>query len=196
MPQQVSAILLAAGSSKRMGQSKQLLLLKGKPVIRHCLDTLLSSEIRDIVVVLGSIEEEMKTTVDGLPVKVVFNTNPGSDMADSVRTGLRAVDGASTGILICLADQPLVTAGTIRMLVAHHNDGTGNILVPQFKTMNGHPVLFPEYLLKDIFHGGILRDIIKKYPGNISLLPVEDEGVILDLDTPEDYRNMREKTGS
>jgi len=125
----------------------------------------------------------------------VFNTISGSDMADSVRTGLSAVDEASTGILISLADQPLVSLDTIKMLVAYHNREPEKILIPQYKKKKGHPVVFPRNLLQDIFDGGILRDIIKKYSGRTGLLPVDDEGIILDIDLPEDYRDIQVKIG-
>jgi molybdenum cofactor cytidylyltransferase len=173
-----------------MGKLKQLLLLNGKPMIRHCLDSILSSGLRDIVVVLGSGGSEMNNTLNGLPVSVVFNEDPESDMTASVRTGLREVDDASTGILVSLADQPLVSSETIRTLVRAHIREPDKIIIPVYKTKKGHPVLLPKGLLKDIFERGTLRDVINKHSGRVRLLSVSDEGVVLDVDTIEDYRKM------
>ncbi|MBI5056110.1 MAG: nucleotidyltransferase family protein [Nitrospirae bacterium] len=173
-----------------MGQSKQLLPLKDKPMIRHCLDALISSGIKDIVVVLGSGDMRTVMAVKGLPVYIVFNNVPESDMAGSVRTGLKSVLNSSTGVLISLADQPLVSVETIKTLVAHHEEGPDKILIPQYETKKGHPVLLPKNLLEDIFPDGTLRDIIRKHSDRVILVPVTDEGVIIDVDTTEDYNRI------
>ncbi|MBI5742100.1 MAG: nucleotidyltransferase family protein [Nitrospirae bacterium] len=190
MEGRVSAVLLAAGSSKRMGQLKQLLPLKGKPIIRHSLDALLSAGLDDIVVVLGERNPDLINIVGGLPVRVVFNTVPGSDMAESLRTGLRSVDCSSTGILISLADHPMASSATIQVLVSLHHQKPDRILVPRYEMRKGHPVLLPSILLKDIHKGGTLRDVIGKYPERIRPVEVEDRGVVLDIDTMEDYENL------
>lgn len=169
-----------------MGQLKQLLPLKGKPMIMHSLDTLLSSGIRDIIVVL-SPDSPAVTAVNKLPIRIVFNPEQGSDMAESLRTGFRAAAESSNGILISLADQPLVTVETVRSLLALHMRNPDRIFIPQYETKKGHPVLLPKNLLEDIFYGGTLRDIMRKYSEKVLLVPVMDEGVVLDVDTIDDY---------
>jgi molybdenum cofactor cytidylyltransferase len=173
-----------------MGQLKQLLPLRGKPMMRHSLDTLLSSGIRDIIVVLNRADSPTVTAVKGLSVRMVFNPVPGSDMAESLRTGLRVVAKSSGGVLISLADQPLVSVETIKHLIALHEREPDMILIPQYEIKKGHPVLLPKDLLEYIFYGGTLRDVIKKYPGRVRLLPVMDEGVVLDIDTMDDYKKI------
>ena len=195
MPHQVSAILLAAGSSRRTGRLKQLLPLKGKPIIRHSLDALLASGIGDIVVVLRSGDPDTIRVVNRLPVYIVFNPIQESDMAGSLRTGLRGVDKSSIGVLVSLADQPLVSAETIKLLAARHCQEPDRIFIPRYETKKGHPVLLPKSLLEDIYSGGTLRDIIKRYPERVSLVPVTDEGVIIDIDTMEEYRKVLIKFG-
>lgn len=169
---------------------KQLLPLKGKPLMRHSLDTLLSSGIGDIVVVLNNGDSPTAMAVKGSPVYMVFNPVPEGDMAGSLRAGLRAVDKSSSGVLISLADQPLVSVETIKSLVALHGQQPDKILIPQYETKKGHPVLLPKSILEDIFYGGTLRDIINKYPERVRLLPVTDEGVVLDIDTADDYKKL------
>ncbi len=164
-------------------------------MIRHSLDSLLSSGIEDIIVVLGSHHEEVAAALDGLAVTMVMNEIPGSDMAESIRTGLRAVRTSSKGILISLSDQPLVSVDTLNTLLYYHGEEPEKILIPCFGGKKGHPVLFPEDVIRDIFRGGNLRDITKRYPEKVSLIPVMDEGIVLDIDTMEDYRNILIKVG-
>ena len=103
-----------------MGRSKQLLPLGPKPVIRHCLDSVIAAGITDIVVVLGAGGDEIQAAIDGMPVRTAVNNDPQSDMAGSVRLGLTQVAPESTGVLVCLSDHPLVSAGTISTIVDTH----------------------------------------------------------------------------
>lgn len=105
-----------------MGRPKQLLPLNGKSAIRHCLDGIIAAGVRDVVVVLGMNGGEAAAAFAGLMVKVAFNGNAESEMAESVRIGLRETDPAASGVLVCLADHPLVSAETIGTLIALHAD--------------------------------------------------------------------------
>ena len=189
----VSAIVLAAGLSSRMGRVKQLLLLARKPVIRHCLDALLDSGIRDILVVIGPQHEEIVKRLQGLPVRIAVNETPNSEMADSLRIGLRALGLAQTGVLVCLSDHPLVSAMTIRALADAYRDSPDRIIIPVYGGRRGHPALFPIAMISDIFSGMTLRDIVQNNSRSVLTINVDDEGVLLDLDTEEDYRAMQKK---
>lgn len=191
MPPQVSAIVLAAGSSRRMGRSKQLLPLGPSSVIRHCLDSIVDSGLRDIVIVLGVDCAGMADAISGMPVRPVVNADPRSDMAGSVRLGLRQVAPASTGVLICLADHPLVSSETVTGLVNAHRSSPDSILIPLYQGRRGHPTLFPRKAIDDIFTAETLRDVIVSRAGSVRTVDVDDEGVVLDLDTPEDYERIR-----
>lgn len=193
MPPQVSAIVLAAGSSRRMGRSKQLLPLGHSPVIRHCLDSVVASGLQDIVVVLGADHDGTAAAISGMPVRTVVNADPGSDMAGSVRLGLREAEPASTGVLICLADHPLVSTATIRKIINAHSGSPEVIVIPVYKGRRGHPTLFPATVIQDIFSGKTLRDVITAHAGSVRTIDVGDEGVVLDLDTTEDYERIRER---
>jgi len=162
----------------------------------HSLDTLLSSGIRDIFVVLNNGDSPAAMAVKGLPVHIVFNPIQESDMAESLKAGLGMVVRSSSGVLISLADQPLVSVETIKSLVALHGQEPDRIFIPQYETKKGHPVLLPKSLLEDIYSGGTLRDIINRYPERVSLVPVTDEGVIIDIDTMEEYRKVLIKFGN
>ena len=173
-----------------MGQSKLLLPLKEKPVARHCLETIIASGIEDIVIVLGMDGDPLAKAVDGLPVRIAFNRNIESDMAESVRAGLHQVDTGSSGVLICLADHPLVSVETFRTLVRSHIEDPDKIMIPSFLGRRGHPTLFPMPVVREIFSLQSLREVVHKDPDRVSVIPVTDEGGILDMDTPEDYKKI------
>src|SRR5208283_651688 len=192
MHHQVSAILLAAGSSIRMGRLKQLLPLDGKPLIRHCIDSIIAAGVGDVVVVLG-ISDELSRVLDGLPVRIAFNKKSKTDMAESVRIGLCATGHPSSGVMVSLSDHPLVSAETLKLLIDRHFEDPDKIIVPLYDKKKGHPALFPRHLIAEIFSSATLRDIVNKYPERTQLVEVRDEGVITDIDTIEDYERAVRK---
>jgi molybdenum cofactor cytidylyltransferase len=189
----ISAILLAAGSSRRMGQSKQLLPLEGKLIIEHCLDGIIRAGISDIVVVLGRNSGILSKALGSQPVKIAFNAALDSEMADSVRVGLSSVEGSASGILVSLSDHPLVSPETVKTLVNLHAATPDKILIPGYSGRKGHPVLFPRSVIDEIFSSGTLRDIVAKEPARTQIVEITDEGVIIDIDTMEDYNRVVER---
>lgn len=173
-----------------MGRSKQLLPLGPKPVIRHCLDSVIEAGIRDIVVVLGRESGGIAAAIGGLPVRTAVNNDRQSDMAGSVRKGLGEIDPASAGVLICLSDHPLVSADTIATIIGTHHAAADSIIIPIHNARRGHPTLFPRAVIEEIFFAPTLRDVIASNAGLVRTVEVDDEGVILDLDTPEDYERI------
>jgi len=177
-----------------MGQVKQLLPLGNKLVIRHCLDTIIAAGVRDIVVVVEPKSEgKIAEALQGLPIRMVTSSNPDAEMAQSVRTGLRAVSKSFTGVLICLSDHPLASAQTLKLLITTHRENPHKIIVPFYDGKGGHPSLFPREIVEEIFSGCTLREILRRDPDRVKYVAVADEGVILDMDTVEDYQRMHEK---
>ncbi|MDA8082611.1 MAG: nucleotidyltransferase family protein [Nitrospiraceae bacterium] len=188
---QVSALLLAAGSSRRMGRTKQLLPVSERPAVTLCAAKLLEAGVTDVVVVTGTDHEGILDALAGLPLRYARNNNPGSDMAASVRAGLVALDpSAVTGVLVCLSDHPLVAADTIRALVRTHQEDKDTVLIPSCQGRRGHPSLFPFSVIQKIYSAASLRDIIRDASVKSLVLELEDEGVFLDMDTQEDYRRI------
>ncbi len=175
-----------------MGKLKQLLPLADKSAIRHCLDAITSTGIREVTVVLGPEHETIRREIEGFPVRIAVNERADSEMAESVRAGL-ASSPSFTGVLICLADHPLVSAGTLRRLIGTHVLGPDKIVVPSYKGRRGHPCLFPFDAVRKVFSGMNLRQIIAADTSRVEYVGVDDEGVVLDMDTEEDYRVMLEK---
>jgi molybdenum cofactor cytidylyltransferase len=178
-----------------MGRIKQLLPLGNKPVISHCLDTLIASEINDIVVVLGQHRAEILRSLGALPhqVKIAYNDIPGSEMAESVRIGLGILKASSSGVLVCLSDHPMVSRETFKTLIGVHGKDPDKIIIPLYRGARGHPTLFPARVIREVLTGHTLREITSSHPEKVRYQEVEDEGVILDLDTVEDYRKLSEK---
>lgn len=190
MPQQVSAVLLAAGLSGRMGRPKQLLPLGDRTVIEQCIGSIIAAGLAEIVVVLGPGQEEIAQLIRPLPVAIAANDIGQSEMADSVRTGLRAVGAGASGILICLSDHPLIMPETIRAVIALHREHPESIIIPCCSGKRGHPALFPMGIIREISGKNSLRDVRDSRAETIRYMDVADEGVLLDMDTPEDYARI------
>ncbi len=174
-----------------MGCSKQLLPLADKPVIRWCLDALLAAGLEDILVVLGPTGQEVADRVKDLPVTIVRNNDPDSDMAGSVKTGLNQLGNHVSAVLVCLVDHPLVSPETINTLTAIHALHPDKIILPLFKGRRGHPTIFPRAVIAELFSVPTLRDIVHKDLQRLHLVQVADEGVVLDMDTPDEYQRMQ-----
>ena len=177
-----------------MGRPKQLLPLNEKPLISHCLETIISSGIEDVTVVLGEQATEMRDCLDDFrskqKIRILFNDAPESEMAESVRIGCRAIDTSCSGVMICLCDHPLVSKETIKEMVAFHEEDPEKIIIPVYQGKRGHPTLFPRAVIAQVFEGLTLREIIRKNPERLRLAEVPDEGITIDLDTTEDYRKV------
>jgi molybdenum cofactor cytidylyltransferase len=175
-----------------MGTSKQLLLLGDKPVIRWCADAIIASGVQDLVVVVNAEGERIVEALEGLSAKVVRNNAADSQMADSVRIGVRALDDRVSGVLVCLSDHPLIAPETFRTVIQAHQREPDRIIIPCHGGRRGHPALFSRTILDEVLSGGTLRDIIGKEAGRVQQIEVNDEGVLRDMDTNEDYQRVRE----
>jgi molybdenum cofactor cytidylyltransferase len=190
MPASVAAILLAAGASKRMGTCKQLLQLDGKTVLARCLETLLHGGIKEVVVVVSPAGDAVPRAAQDYPVRVVRNTEPDGDMAASICTGRDALPGTVTGVVIALCDYPLVRPETITRLAQAHGQEPDSIIVPCHDGHRGHPPLLPRRLLDELETAQTLRDLLRDHKELIHHLELPDDGVLIDMDTPEDYHRI------
>jgi len=189
----VAAIVAAAGSSRRMGSCKQLLDLGGKTVLARCLGTLLSGGVRDIVVVVGRQGGRVSAAAWRFPVQIAVNDNPAGDMASSVLTGRRALATVSSGVIVALCDYPLVTSRTIAQLVSAHSADPASILIPCHGGQKGHPTLFPAACLAELTAASTLRDIVHRDSRRVRMLEVDDPGILLDMDTPDEYFRIKQQ---
>jgi CTP:molybdopterin cytidylyltransferase MocA len=188
MSGKIAAILLAAGLSRRMGRCKQLLPLGDRTVMARCIGTLCLAGIDETIVVVSPEGDKVAAEAWRFPVRVVVTPEPDGDMASSVRAGRGALSAGVVGVVVALCDHPLVQPATVAELIRTHREHPDHIIIPCHGGRKGHPLLFPVPVLHEL-HGGLtLRDLVRRDPARIVALPVADVGVLLDMDTPEDYR--------
>lgn len=196
----ISAILLAAGESTRMGRPKQLLPWQGKTLLQHCLETVLRSDADEVVLVLGYKADLIRKRLPALPVKIVTNPDYHQGMAASLRCGLRAMDPASEAFLVVLADQPGIGPETVNTLIRRFRqaDPQRGIVRPAYRGRGGHPVLMAvRYLQEALQLEGDegARRILLNHPGDILEVPLDHDAVLKDIDTPDQYRAYGDRSG-
>ena len=189
----VTAIVLAAGASARMGMPKPLLPLAGKPLLAHSLDALRQGGLREIVVVLGAEAERVRRVVSLDGMSVAVNPDPAQGMSSSIRAGLRAAPPETAAFLIVLGDQPLVAPGTIRALVARQEATGARILVPTYGGVRGNPVLLHRSLSAEMeaVRGDVgCRGVVARHASEVMEVRVDDPGILVDVDTPDDLERL------
>jgi len=184
------AIILAAGSSARMGQSKQKLDIGGQPLLRKTARAVLDSDVHQVVVVLGAWAQEHESLLDGLQVEIVYNADWNKGMGTSIRVGIEALmkhPGVSN-ILILVCDQPLLTSEVISNIVAKFNASRKPIVASSYRGVPGVPVLFDKSYfqrLKELPDDQGAKKLILQNRRDIEL--VSFPGGEIDLDTMADY---------
>lgn len=189
----VSAILLAAGKSERFGKPKQLLKLGEKTLLERSLDTLLASPVEEVIVVLGYKAEEIARKVKLRRAKVIVNPDYEEGMSSSIRKGLSLVSKNANGVLIALADQPLVEEKVLQALIAAFQSQDKGIFIPIYRGARGHPVLFSIKYKEELLQlrgdvGG--REIVNRHPQDVLEVAVDTPSILLDIDTEEDYQQL------
>lgn len=190
----VSGIVLAAGTSSRLGQPKQLLDLEGRPLLQHAIDAAEGAGFFDVLVVLGHRAGDVADAITiSKGTRVVVNPDYAEGQATSLRAGLRAADPKSRAAVVLLGDQPAVDAVNLRALVDTYERSEAPIVQAAYSGRPGHPVLFDRSLWADLeaIEGDKgARDLLKNHPEWIVRVEFGGE-VPKDLDTWEDYERLR-----
>ena len=195
---EVAAVVLAAGMSRRMGSPKQLLRIDGKTVLEHTLKNVRASVVDEIVLVLGHAADAVEKEISTEGIKVVRNEGYQQGMGTSLRAGLAAVDPEAKAALIVLADQPFVQPATLNRLIDYHASVQPQIVIPTYRGFRGNPVLldrsiFPE--LRELSGDVGCRAIFGSHTENIRKLAVDDAGILLDIDSREDFDELTSAAG-
>jgi len=190
----LSAIILAAGESKRMGRYiKALLPVHGITFLEKILENLDQPEIGETFVILGSGVDEIRRAVNPGKAKFLINEDWRSGQLGSLRVGVSHLSQESEAVLFTPVDHPLVERSTYRTLIDFWWSQRAGIVVPTYRGRKGHPALFPRRvygaLLNDELFGGA-RDILDRKQESVSYVEVSDPGVVQDIDTLEDFRRL------
>lgn len=187
----ISAILLAAGESKRMGEPKILLRWGQWTIIEKSVDTLLASKIDELIVVIGYKARMIVRTLQARRLRVVINRQYRMGMSTSIRRGLEQVSSKSEAIVIALADLPFIERDLIDHLIEVYRQNPHGIVLPSYKGKRGHPVILNRFRYEEemahLTGDAGCRPILNRHPGDILEVEVESEGVIADIDSWEEY---------
>ena len=193
----ISAILLAAGESRRMGSFKQLLQFAGKTFVESCIDSLLASRVDEVVVVTGHRHREVRNAIGSRPVRVVHNPDYEFGMSSSVKCGVEALPLDTQACLIALVDQPQMETGIINRVIEAYLEHLPLIVIPNYNGRNGHPIIIDLSLRKEILKMDArqgLRQVVHAHPDRLLLVTVDSDTILIDFDLPEDYERLSEKT--
>jgi len=187
-----TAVILAAGSSRRMGRAKALLEVDGDLFINRIMKDLSASGLKNIIVVLGEHAARIETVMpDWIPARKVINPRPDLGQLSSIKLTLKQLDNQTKGIMIVLVDHPLVTQETYRIILNAAVDDPDRIIIPTYHGRNGHPVYFGKKYFPDLEKAPMdqgARYVVHNYRSELHTIPVEDEGILKDIDEPADYR--------
>lgn len=189
----ISSILLAAGESRRMGEFKQLLDLGGKSFVERCTDTLLASNVSEVIIVTGHRESEVRRAIGNRPVRFIHNSGYPSGMASSIKSGVQALNDGVRACVLALVDQPQIATDVIDRLIETYEKSHPLIVIPTFEGKNGHPLLFDlalreEILSMDPDHG--LREVVRSHASEIAHVEISSREILEDFDLPQDYQRL------
>ena len=190
----ISGIVLAGGSSARMGFPKALLKINGKTFLEQIVSVLHSARVMDIVIVLGAEEERIRDEMKWFAGRIIVNPEWETGQLYSLRAGLNALGGKEIhGALICPVDHPLISQSIIVDLLQAFWKSGKSIIIPTYEDRRGHPVIFAktwfEHLNAAPSDEGA-RAIVRAHPEAVCEVPTNERGVVLNIDTNDDYENF------
>jgi molybdenum cofactor cytidylyltransferase len=186
------ALILAAGSSRRMGSQKLLLPYGQSTIIETVIDNVLNSSIDHVMVVLGANQEEIQDTLEHKPVQFCHNRKHEQGMLSSVICGIRALPPDALTALIYLGDQPGIHPAVTNTVIEAYSEELFGIVIPVHMHRRGHPLLVDMKYRKEIEKLDLeegLRSLRHHFPEDVLEVEVDEPGILVDIDTREDYKN-------
>ncbi len=192
---EVGAVVLAAGRSQRMGQPKLGLPWGERTVIGQVVETLTKAGIEEILVVTGGAREVVEKALAGYPVRFVYNSVfDQEEMMTSLKAGIRDMSTGADGLLVVLGDQPTIEVGVVRAVLQEFSASDAPLVIPSYQKRRGHPWLIGKSLwgeILDFSSEKTMRDFLNLHREKIHYVNVQSRGILQDLDTPEDYEQLR-----
>ncbi|MBI2758136.1 MAG: nucleotidyltransferase family protein [Chloroflexi bacterium] len=186
----ISAIILAAGESKRMGQPKMLMPWGKSTVIQTVISVFQAAGVDDILVVTGGARKQVEALI-GRSVQTIFNEKfAQGEMLSSVQAGLAAKKHEASAALICLGDQPQVQARTVQRILQEYKENRTPIIVPSYQMHRGHPWLVAREMWGEMLKmrpPETPREFLIRHAKIIRYIEFDSPAILQDIDTPEDY---------
>jgi molybdenum cofactor cytidylyltransferase len=197
-PGPVAGILLAAGTSSRMGSNKLLFELGGESVLRGAAQRALAGGLAPLLVVLGHQEEKARSELDGLPCQVVINPSYEQGITSSLQSGVAALPAEAQAVVVMLADMPFVSAEMIAGLIARYRSTEAPLVISDYEGVNAPPMLYDRSLFEELLTRtgeGCGRQVVQRHRHEAEVLPWPATA-LSDLDVPEDYERLKKTTRS
>lgn len=187
----MAGLILAAGSSARLGTDKRLVELGGEPLLRRAARRALAAGLSPVIAVLGPEGDPAAEALDGLPLVRVSNPRPAEGMPSSLRAGLAAVPDDCAGVVVLLPDMPLVTVSMLSELVSRFGAGRAPLVITLYGTTPAPPTLYARALfpaLAAAAEGG--REVVRAHRHEAVVVRQPAE-LLVDVDLPEDLERLR-----
>lgn len=192
-PERVAGVLLAAGTSSRMGTNKLFVELGGTTVLRRAALTAAAAGLDPILVVLGHESNRAQAELTGLSCSSIFNPEYARGMNTSLRAGISALPESAPAAVVLLADMPFVTAEMIRQLVEQWRPGNSPLVVSVYEDVVAPPILYPRRLFPELTAldgDGCGKAVVKRHRGE-ALEVSWPASALTDLDLPADVERVR-----
>ena len=196
----ISAVILAAGESKRMGKQNKLLLpVAGEALLVKLIKSVCDSDVGQVIVVIGHEAEKIRRKLNNFPLSFVYNPNFSEGMTTSIKSGVKEVSPDCDGYMICLADMPFINTSEINKLIHAYAQNRIKekrlIVIPVYQGHRGNPVLFSTEFREDILEHKMeygCKGVIMKNFESVKEIEMDDDSMLLDVDTLEDYQRAAE----
>jgi molybdenum cofactor cytidylyltransferase len=189
----IIGVVLSAGESSRMGRAKALLPIEGQKFIERIVRVLGLSRVGRTIVVLGHHADQLRGQLEHLPVEFVINPEYHSGQLSSLQTAIRHIerDDRCEGMLVHLVDHPFIDVALVDKLIEGFSETKKLIVVPRYKEKRGHPVIFSRELFGELLNAPVdqgAKAVVNAHRQDTLEIEWHDEGITLDIDTPELYR--------
>jgi molybdenum cofactor cytidylyltransferase len=187
----IGAVILAAGSSSRLGRPKQLLQYRGETLVRRAARAALDAGCAPVAVVVGKERKEIADNLDDLKVIILPNESWQRGIGTSVRIGVEALKGCD-GLIILACDQPHVTQSLIQQLIARQQETRKPMVASAYSGTRGVPALFLRAFFEELLSLGEnegAKALLISRPNDVA--EIDFPAGAVDLDTPEDWARLR-----
>lgn len=181
-----------------MGSPKPLLRLGGLRLLEAAHDLLCRAGVKRVAVVLGAKASLIRRSFPHLKVRWILNRRWRLGQLSSLQAGLRDLSKVCEGVFVLPVDYPLVKPSTCKALLRARQKYPERIILPRCGSRGGHPVIFPRRFFGEIFgtdHKVGAREVVYRHPRDVFRVAVRDRGIFQDIDTPEDYARLVQKSG-